>query len=341
MKNLLYKEFRLAIHPSVYIFFVLTALLLVPSYPYYVSFFYLMLGIFLTFKTNRAENDIFYSALLPVRKGDVVRARVLTVALLELANILIAIPFAVISAKINPAGGNNAGIEPNVAFFGLSFLMYGGFNLIFFPVFYKTGRSEGKAFLWGGVFTFLYIIAAESLAQYIPSPVSAYLDTLEKSAQLRQLPVLFAGIILWAAFTLLSAKISAESRNARKIASPPRRGMGTLCIRRLSFGTSQILRGEIAPGEVLPPIRTVAQELSVSLISVRRAWEELERDGFIHTAVGRGTFAAALGETDKAAMRRAILKEKLTDAAQFCAAVGASGEEAAALLRELMKEENA
>ena len=100
-------------------------------------------------------------------------------------------------------------------------------------------------------------------------------------------------------------------------------------------------RGEIAPGEVLPPIRTVAQELSVSLISVRRAWEELERDGFIHTAVGRGTFAAALGETDKAAMRRAILKEKLTDAAQFCAAVGASGEEAAALLRELMKEENA
>lgn len=48
--------------------------------------------------------------------------------------------------------------------------MYGGFNLIFFPVFYKTGRSEGKAFLWGGVFTFLYIIAAESLAQYIPSP---------------------------------------------------------------------------------------------------------------------------------------------------------------------------
>ena len=62
MKNLLYKEFRLAIRPSVYIFFALAALLLVPSYPYYVSFFYLTLGIFLTFKTNRAENDIFYSA---------------------------------------------------------------------------------------------------------------------------------------------------------------------------------------------------------------------------------------------------------------------------------------
>ena len=210
MKNLLYKEFRLAIHPSVYLFFLLSALLLVPSYPYYVSFFYLMLGVFLTFKTNRAENDIFYSALLPVRKGDIVRARVLAVAILELVNLLIAVPFAILSVKINPAGGNNAGIEPNVAFFGLSFLMYGGFNFIFFPIFYKTGRSEGKAFLWSGVFTLLYIAVAESLAQYIPSPVSAYLDTAEKAAQLRQLPVLLGGIVLWAALTLLSAKRSAE-----------------------------------------------------------------------------------------------------------------------------------
>ena len=101
---------------------------------------------------------------------------------------------------------------------------------------------------------------------------------------------------------------------------------------------AQILRGDISSGEVLPPIRTVAQELSISLISVRRAWDELERDGFIHTAVGRGTFAAALGETDKTALRRRILSEKLSDAAQFCAAVGASGEEASALLRELMEE---
>ena len=214
MKNLLYKEFRLAIHPSVYIFFALAALLLVPSYPYYVSFFYLT-----AVRVNgdaRALTQLLAILLDNACKycddGGAIRLQLSggKHPLLELANILIAIPFAVISAKINPAGGNNAGIEPNVAFFGLSFLMYGGFNLIFFPVFYKTGRSEGKAFLWGGVFTFLYIIAAESLAQYIPSPVSAYLDTLEKSAQLRQLPVLFAGIALWAAFTLLSAKISAE-----------------------------------------------------------------------------------------------------------------------------------
>ena len=104
---------------------------------------------------------------------------------------------------------------------------------------------------------------------------------------------------------------------------------------------NSILSGELSPGDALPSIRALAKDLRISVITTTRAYDELERDGFIHTAVGRGTFAAALGETDKAAMRRAILKEKLTDAAQFCAAVGASGEEAAALLRELMKEENA
>ena len=51
---------------------------------------------------------------------------------------------------------------------------------------------------------------------------------------------------------------------------------------------AQILRGEIAPGEVLPPIRTVAQELSVSLISVRRAWENWSGTGLSTPPSGAG-----------------------------------------------------
>ena len=69
---------------------------------------------------------------------------------------------------------------------------------------------------------------------------------------------------------------------------------------------AQILRGEIAPGEVLPPIRTVAQELSVSLISVRRAWEELERDGFIDRVPGKGCYVA---EKNLELVREAHLKQ--------------------------------
>ena len=209
MKNLLYKEFRLAIHPSVYVFFLLSALLLVPSYPYYVSFFYLTLGLFLTFKTNRAENDIFYSALLPVRKGDVVRARVLAAALLELANILIAVPFAVLSVRINPVGGNNAGIEPNVAFFGLSLLLFGIFNVVFLPRFYRTGVNVGRSYLVSMIPVTLYIVAAEVLV-HVPG-LGAYLDGTGAAAQLAQLPVLAGGAVLyalltWAAFRTAAAR---------------------------------------------------------------------------------------------------------------------------------------
>ena len=46
MKNLLLKEYRLAMHPTVLIFLALSAMLLIPSYPYYVVFFYTALGVF-------------------------------------------------------------------------------------------------------------------------------------------------------------------------------------------------------------------------------------------------------------------------------------------------------
>lgn len=89
--------------------------------------------------------------------------------------------------------------------------MYGGFNLIFFPVFYKTGRSEGKAFLWGRrVYVSLYHRRGIARTVYPLAGSARILTRWRKAQQLRQLPVLFAGIVLWAAFTLLSAKISAE-----------------------------------------------------------------------------------------------------------------------------------
>jgi len=50
----------------------------------------------------------------------------------------------------------------------------------------------------------------------------------------------------------------------------------------------QILRGEMLPGTKLPPIRAAALNLRVSVIPVKQAWEQLEREGFITAAAGRG-----------------------------------------------------
>lgn len=52
----------------------------------------------------------------------------------------------------------------------------------------------------------------------------------------------------------------------------------------------QILNGELIPGEALPSIRLLAKELKVSIITTKRAYEELEKEGFLRTVAGKGTF---------------------------------------------------
>lgn len=208
MKNLLYKELRLAIHPTMCIFLAMPLLMLAPNYPYYVVFMYTCLAIYFTFLIGREQNDIFYTAALPIKKTDVVKGRFATVILFELASVLISVPFAVISAKVNPNGGNAAGIEPNLAFYGLALIMLGGFNIIFIPEFYRTARKLFRPTLFSAIFIFTYIAAAETAAQYYPSPVSEFLDRAGIFSE--HLPILAAGIIIYAVLTFLAYKISAK-----------------------------------------------------------------------------------------------------------------------------------
>lgn len=55
---------------------------------------------------------------------------------------------------------------------------------------------------------------------------------------------------------------------------------------------NQILNGNIKSGDPLPSIRSLAKELKVSIITTKRAYEELEKEGFIETVVGKGTFVS-------------------------------------------------
>lgn len=145
MLKLLYKEFRLASHPTSFIFLALGAMLLIPAYPYFVVFFYTCLGIFFVFLAARENHDTVFTVSLPVRKRDVVKARVFMVVIIELAQLVIAVPFALLGAAINPnAEGNAVGIEANPAFFGLTLVMLALFNIIFIPTFYKTAYKVGK-----------------------------------------------------------------------------------------------------------------------------------------------------------------------------------------------------
>lgn len=59
----------------------------------------------------------------------------------------------------------------------------------------------------------------------------------------------------------------------------------------------QILSGELESGTPLPSMRILAKDLRVSVITVQKAYENLTRDGFITTGVGRGSFVAPLGDS--------------------------------------------
>ena len=53
---------------------------------------------------------------------------------------------------------------------------------------------------------------------------------------------------------------------------------------------SQIMMGELVEGDALPSMRLLAKELKISIITTKRAYEDLERDGFIESVTGKGSF---------------------------------------------------
>lgn len=65
-----------------------------------------------------------------------------------------------------------------------------------------------------------------------------------------------------------------------------------------------VMNGELKEGDLLPSMRTLARELRISVITTKRAYEDLERDGFITTVVGKGSFI-------RAADIRLVREEKL------------------------------
>lgn len=208
MAKLLMKEFRLAMHPTNLIFLTLSTMLIIPNYPYYVTFFYTTLGLFFLCLNGRENHDIEYSITLPVRKQEIVKGRIGFAVLVELAQVLLAVPFALLRNRLQPVG-NEVGMDANIAFFGLSLLMLGLFNLLFFPAYYKNPDKVGKAFVISSVYIFLYIVVVEGLAHIAPF-FHQQLDTPDPQFLTAKLAVLGIGAFLFAILSWVSYLISAK-----------------------------------------------------------------------------------------------------------------------------------
>ena len=102
---------------------------------------------------------------------------------------------------------------------------------------------------------------------------------------------------------------------------------------------AQIITGQLTPGEALPSIRALAKDLKISVITTKRAYDELEAEGFLYTVAGKGCFVA---EKNLDLVREQQLKDleaHLAAAAELAKACGLGRSELSEMLDILLKEE--
>lgn len=102
----------------------------------------------------------------------------------------------------------------------------------------------------------------------------------------------------------------------------------------------QIISGELGEGEPLPSIRKLAHELQISVITTKRAYEELEKEGLIDTVGGKGTFVASQNQEFMREKRMKIVETKMVDALADARMMGMTFDELAEMLRLLWEEES-
>ncbi len=97
----------------------------------------------------------------------------------------------------------------------------------------------------------------------------------------------------------------------------------------------EVSEGRLSPGDGLPSFRQLAEDLLVSIITVKRAYEELEREGIIVRRQGLGTFVSPNGSARSREVKRARAEELLRAAIMEATEAGMSPREINALLRNI------
>jgi len=100
-----------------------------------------------------------------------------------------------------------------------------------------------------------------------------------------------------------------------------------------------IISGELSPGEALPSMRFLAKELRISVITTKRAYSDLERDGFIETVTGKGSFVANQNLSFIREEQLRLTEEFLQKAVDIARSSDISWEELSELLELLYKGE--
>ena len=224
MKALLYKEFKLSMHYMCYIFVALFPLMiLIPSYPVAIGFIYILSCypvLFLGANKGQQSNDLLFSTLLPVRKKDIVLARIFTVLFMQLAFIALMaalLPLAIyfqngmIADAV--ANGKEAPVTPGLplqafgSIVGIAIVGYALADLIFFPIYYKHGKSIVASTLCT-ILGFLVYLGIFTLGLPYAIPNEAYIKTL--TIPWVQIVIVVSAVAISFVLHLVNYKVSAK-----------------------------------------------------------------------------------------------------------------------------------
>ncbi len=101
---------------------------------------------------------------------------------------------------------------------------------------------------------------------------------------------------------------------------------------------NEIISGELKDDEMLPSVRTLSGELRISSLTVKKAYDKLEEEGFVVTVHGKGTFVAATDHQLAMEARRKSVEEEMAAAIDKAIALGMSKEEILEIATIIMEE---
>ena len=166
MKNLLIKDFQLSASALTYGFLAASLMTMLPGYPILMGAFFVCMGIYHSFQNGRETNDILYTALLPVQKSDVVRAKYIFTCSIQMLGFLPMILMTILRMKLIGDAEpyrSNALMNAGPLFLAFVLLIYTAFNTVFLRQFFRTAYRIGVPFLMFCIVTFVLIAAGESL----------------------------------------------------------------------------------------------------------------------------------------------------------------------------------
>lgn len=97
-----------------------------------------------------------------------------------------------------------------------------------------------------------------------------------------------------------------------------------------------IVNRKLKPGQALPSIRALASDLQVSVITTKRAYEELEKEGLIRSVPGKGFYACEYNQDYLKEKQLMMLEQRMSEVILECKAVGMSDEEIMEMLQALL-----